>query len=303
MKIEDVRTFVAVAEQGSIQRAAKALGLTQPAVTRQIQRLEAGLGVPLLDRRTKPPGLTIAGSRVLPACRRMLKAAQDLKALAGGGEEPSGSLSIGIAQGVEDIALGAPLDALRARFPKLGVRIATHPSAGLLEQAAAARFDIAVVLLPYGASPPAALGGHLLGRDPLTVLAPASWALEPGLSAKRLGEYGWVLNAEGCGHRTALTKAVEAADATLAVNAEAFDMAVQLSLVSRGTGLGLAAPRVVAASPDREKLKPVLLEDGELAVGVWLIADQPGDAMRPVIECFEAALSAALHAAPERTAA
>src|SRR6476620_7522124 len=51
--LDEIRTFVVLAESGSLQRAAERLFLTPSAVTRQIQRLEAALNTPLLDRRVK----------------------------------------------------------------------------------------------------------------------------------------------------------------------------------------------------------------------------------------------------------
>ncbi len=302
MKLDDVRTFVAVAGEGSIQGAAAALGITQPAVTRQIQRLERALDADLLDRRTKPPTLSEAGTRILPACRRLLKSAADVAALSRDAAAPTGELHLAVAHGIEDIALGAPLDELRARFPKLTVRISTGSSLPLLDQASSGRFDVVVVLLPYGRTPPEAFNAHLLGRDPLTVVAPESWAVEPGPPGRGVGEAGWVLNAEGCGHRATLERALGALDAPFTVNAEAFDVGVQLSLVARGAGLGLASRRALAASPERHRLKPVTLEGADLAVGVWLLADRAGESLRAAIECFETALSAALHAAPESSA-
>ena len=47
--LREIRTFVAVAETGSIKAAARRLRLTQPAITRQIQRLESALGTAVLD--------------------------------------------------------------------------------------------------------------------------------------------------------------------------------------------------------------------------------------------------------------
>ena len=50
MNLGDLRAFVAVAETGSVNRAAAKLNLTQPAVTRRVQSFEATIGVSLLDR-------------------------------------------------------------------------------------------------------------------------------------------------------------------------------------------------------------------------------------------------------------
>src|SRR5437773_3998939 len=109
MNISDIETFVAVAEAGSVNRAARRLNLTQPAVTRRLQSFEASLSdAVLLDRRAKPPVLTPLGRQVLESCRRVLKASS----FPG---EPTGEFRIGIAHGLAEVMLSSPLDALRQR--------------------------------------------------------------------------------------------------------------------------------------------------------------------------------------------
>src|SRR5436190_78515 len=61
MNIEDVRAFVAVVDMGSVGRAALRLNLTQPAISRRVQRLEEDLGLTLLDRESQPARPTRAG--------------------------------------------------------------------------------------------------------------------------------------------------------------------------------------------------------------------------------------------------
>src|SRR5690349_18138213 len=78
--LDEIRTFVVLAESGSLQRAAERLFLTPSAVTRQIQRLEATLQTPLLDRRVKPGRITREGRAVLDRGREMLRIMDDLKA-------------------------------------------------------------------------------------------------------------------------------------------------------------------------------------------------------------------------------
>src|SRR5512147_143881 len=69
--LDEIRTFVVLAETGSLQRAAERLFLSPSAVTRQIQRLEATLKTPLLDRRVKPARITREGRAVLDGGRHM----------------------------------------------------------------------------------------------------------------------------------------------------------------------------------------------------------------------------------------
>ncbi len=124
MNLADVKAFVAVAETGSLHRAALRLGLTQPAITRRLQNFEALMGVAaLLDRRAKPRALTAAGRTALEYCRRALKAAE-LEASASATGEPADELRIGIAHSQAEVVLAAPIDGLRRRFPALRLNVA-----------------------------------------------------------------------------------------------------------------------------------------------------------------------------------
>lgn len=61
MELRHLRCFLAIAEEGTLTRAATRLHLTQPVVSRTLRQLEDHLGVRLIDRSTHHPGLTAAG--------------------------------------------------------------------------------------------------------------------------------------------------------------------------------------------------------------------------------------------------
>ena len=71
MRLEQLQAFLAVARTGSFQEAAKQCGVTQSTVSRQIQNLEAELGLPLLYRGGQSK-LTLAGEQLLPRSQRIL---------------------------------------------------------------------------------------------------------------------------------------------------------------------------------------------------------------------------------------
>ncbi|MBR9906225.1 MAG: LysR family transcriptional regulator, partial [Gammaproteobacteria bacterium] len=69
----DLLAFVLVAELGTFHEAAQRLHLSQPALTRRIQKLEELLEVELLERTTRRTRLTPIGADFLPRARRMLE--------------------------------------------------------------------------------------------------------------------------------------------------------------------------------------------------------------------------------------
>lgn len=94
-ELGNLRTFVAVSEQGGFAAAARHLRLSPPAVTRAIAALERHLGARLLRRTTRSVKLTEVGERFLSECRRILADLEQAEAAARGAHiEPQGELGI-----------------------------------------------------------------------------------------------------------------------------------------------------------------------------------------------------------------
>ena len=72
LPMDGIQAFVEIAELGTFSRAADKLGITQTALTRRIQRLEAFIGVQLLDRTTRSTSLTQVGREFLPLSMRLV---------------------------------------------------------------------------------------------------------------------------------------------------------------------------------------------------------------------------------------
>jgi DNA-binding transcriptional LysR family regulator len=134
--ITQLRSFVAVAEAGNISRAAKALFVAQPALSLQIKRLEAELGVPLFDRLPHGVKLTTEGEQLLDAARSALLAVDRLVDQAAALREEGGAvLTVGLmAHGAGDLTPGI-LRRLRQRHPSVKLRFRQFdfedPSVGL----------------------------------------------------------------------------------------------------------------------------------------------------------------------------
>lgn len=84
MDLREVRTFVAVAELGTVSRAAEHLHITQPALSRQIANLESELGLKLFDRAGRRLLLTSEGAQMLGECRGLLNYSRAIREHADG---------------------------------------------------------------------------------------------------------------------------------------------------------------------------------------------------------------------------
>ena len=102
MEMHQVRYFVAVARSLSFTRAAEAMRVAQPSLTRAIQKLEAELGGPLFRRERSNTHLTELGRLMLPHLQAALAAADDAKAQARRlKKQDVGSLALGVCVGIE----------------------------------------------------------------------------------------------------------------------------------------------------------------------------------------------------------
>ena len=294
MQFDDVRTFVAVAEARSVSRAARDLHLTQPAVTRRVQRLESSLGVTLCDRRRRPFTLTPAGRAALERCRRVLRAVRDVQSAVAHDGSPLRELRVGVAHALTEVTLTQPVDRLRRAFPRVTLALATGWSRDLLERVRDGALDAAIILLPEGERLPAGLDAVAVGRERLVVVEPrrARRARAGGLAG--LDGAGWVLNPDGCAARAMLERTLHGSRVRMRVAVETYTYDLQLALVARGRGLGLVPARILARSRLRSRLRVRRVPHLEFPLTIWSLR-RAGDAdLAPVLGALDRALEARL---------
>jgi DNA-binding transcriptional LysR family regulator len=145
MDLRYVRTFVSVAEAGSIARARGRLNVSQPAASRQILALETGLGVRLFDRIGRRLRLTSEGEDLVRQCRRLLVEADSLDARAGalkGGE--TGILRVGATPQTIEHTLSGFLSGYRRRHPGVEVHFVEDGGSRLPDRLEHGDFHVAV---------------------------------------------------------------------------------------------------------------------------------------------------------------
>jgi len=229
-----------------VTTAATRLHLSQPAVTRRLQRLEAELGVELFDRHAKPLAATAAGRAALDKGRRILQSVDDLLALVNG--QPSGDFRLGISMSVAALALARPIDELRKAYPRVAFEVVTGWSPSLIQQVRQGSLDMAFVTCLDGERSAADPEPIILGHHPLVFVASHTMRLPKLVEPQALGDATWVLNPHGCTFRHALHQVLQAAGVPLRTAVEVYGWDLQLSLVARGVGLGLFPAWIVARS-------------------------------------------------------
>ena len=145
MNVAQLRTFVAVVEKGSFSEAARALEISQPAVTMQVQALEAALGTTLLDRRYRRIDLTESGRALLPHAKQILEqldeARDEISMLSG---SVSGRLTISASTTPGDYIVPKLLGGFAAEYPEVSVSIDVHDTSEVVDAIEAGRAQLGV---------------------------------------------------------------------------------------------------------------------------------------------------------------
>jgi DNA-binding transcriptional LysR family regulator len=261
--LDEIRTFVVLAEAGSLHRAARRLYLTPSAVTRQIQRLEAALKTPLLDRSSKPAALTPTGRSVLEQGRELLRSYEELRALASPDAEPVGVFRLGLAHALARAHLVDTIQRFTRLFPGLRPQLAGDTTHDMLERLRSGDLEAALLLMPDGTPLPSNVAASVLATEAFTVVAPRSTA-----GTDDALDHPWVVNPRGCLIREALRRHVEKSGRSLHVVAEVNDLDLQLSLVAAGVGLAVVPARALPHHARRDALVPFTVDGFELRASV-----------------------------------
>jgi DNA-binding transcriptional LysR family regulator len=246
--VEQVRSFLAVADAQSISRAAEALHLTQGAVTQQVHNFEKAVAVRLVERSGRGIRLTDAGRSLATSCRAALRAfevvgdsARALKSL------EAGSLHLGASPTCASYYLPPLMAGFTRRFPEVILNVTVEPSAEINEEVRAGVLDCALV---EGRADPE-LMSIMIASDELVLVAHAT---HPLAAAHR------VTSAELAKHRYLGRGPLWAAETTVReMIGDAYDQSQVLNLghpeyvrAAALAGLGYAALPLLAVKTDLE---------------------------------------------------
>ncbi|HAT1612736.1 TPA: LysR family transcriptional regulator [Raoultella planticola] len=154
MELRYLRYFVAVAEARNFTRAARELGISQPPLSQQIQRLEREIGTPLLRRLTRGIELTEAGESFYEdACQILALSDAALEKTKGIARGMNGSLALGItSSNAFHPQIFALLRQFQLRYPAVTLRQIEGNMAALMSALGEGELDIAFVRLPCESS-------------------------------------------------------------------------------------------------------------------------------------------------------
>ena len=174
LSLDLLRGFESAARHGSFTKAAAELFLTQSAVSRQVQSLEAQLGVPLFERRHREIRLTGAGQRLFRAATEALRIVADAAAELRPSEPQHRTITVSCTVGFASLWLVPRLLDFQAQHPEVDIRIAAENRLIDIERE---RIEVAIRYGPPSLAPAGAT--RLFGEEVFPVCSPALSARAP----------------------------------------------------------------------------------------------------------------------------
>lgn len=261
MEIQQLRTFLAVAEEGHLTRAARRLYISQPAVSGQIKALEEELGIRLFERTPKGMRLTAEGQRLLLKARDILvrfeALADEARELR---EALDGDLRLGLNTDPGYLRAGAVRALITARHPQLAMHCSCVNSCDIAEILDQGRIEGGFLYCDGEEPWDPRLAGLELCRFRLEVVGPRSWAERLAhTSLDELLGMPWVWTATSCPFHNAIIRRFFAGRPLPEVRTVCDQEDALLAMCASGGGLTML----------REQQAQEAAERGEVCIWPW----------------------------------
>lgn len=262
--------LLAVAETGSIGRAAEAHGISQPSASARLSRLERRLGVALLVRDTTGTRLTPTGTAIAAWAGEVVTAARQLTdAVTSLREQAGARLSIAASLTVAEYLLPAWLLTLRAQHPELDVAATVANSHEVAERVRSGEADLGFLEAPEA---PTGVSVQQIGTDDLVLVVapgdPLAARASEGVDAAHIVDLPLLLREPGSGTRDTFLQALTDAlgDGTRPTLPHATTLgstATILAATRAGGGVGVLSARAAASDIAAGQLVRIPLRDAK----------------------------------------
>ncbi|AEY91887.1 transcriptional regulator [Streptomyces hygroscopicus subsp. jinggangensis 5008] len=291
---QELRTLVAVAEEGGFSAAAVRLGATQSAVSHAVRGIERKLGVVLFERGRFGARPTPAGERAAAHARRVLRMLAAMAADVRGADtgEVAGALRIAAFRSAALHLLPPALERLAALHPgvEVTVSVVREQGPGTAGEVAAGRADLGIATLGSPAALPAGLVGGVLLEEPYSLVHPAGHP-----APRSLPLVDWT---ENCGSYTRDWWAAQ--DWIPAATVTAEDDGAVLSMVGSGLGMAIMPALSLTGAPPSVRITDLGPERPYRSVGY---ATTPELAATPAVRALIRVLRSLGQGSSERTEA
>lgn len=149
----DLQYLVSIAETGSFGRAAQACGITQPALSERVKRIELALGAQLFERSKRGVNVTPMGTQIVSKARELLDQAVEIDQLIESGAEPlTGTLRMGAIATLGPYLFPRVLPKLKRSYPRLELVLHEGLTDALLSRLLAGSLDVVLAAAPLHSS-------------------------------------------------------------------------------------------------------------------------------------------------------
>lgn len=288
MEIRQLKTFLHVAELGSVSKAAQRLRIAQPALSRQLGQLEEELKVALFTRHGRGMVLTHAGETLRDRAASILKQLEETRLeLASESEVLRGRVAFGMPPSVAEALAGRLIETFLTQYPEVSLRFVTASSGYLLDWLHGGEIDLAV--LHAGEETTNIEVSPLLAEELFLITAagdPA--AARPAIGFAEVAQRRLLLSGPHQGLRLLLEKEAQRQGLELDILLEADALPVVRRLVAQGTGATILPIEAVRQEVEAGRLIAIPLEP-KLSRGL-VVARSLGRPASDAVERFCVAL-------------
>lgn len=295
MDLKQLRTFLEVADHGSLTRAADSLHIAQPALGRQIKQLEDAFGVALFDRHGRGMTLTATGRTLAERAQAILRLVEDTRAeISAAPRAVTGSVTLGVPPTVGEVLAGRLVERFLKLYPSVTVRIVPAFSGYLYDLLRRGEVDLAVM---YQTADTRQIKSQPLIEESLCLVgAPGALADWPAsFPFSQLAGRPLVLPGPRQGLRALLEREALKAGFTLTVAVEADALQTLKDLAGRGIGLTVLPKAAIHAEAHARSLSAATITGPELKRSLVLarsLARSASNAVRIFAETLQAETAA-----------
>ncbi|GGA77042.1 transcriptional regulator [Edaphobacter acidisoli] len=268
MELDDLRSFLILSEQLHFRRAAEMLHVSQPALSKQIRRLEDRMGGQLLIRRSRGLHLTAAGQVLLQHARHIIEdaeSAERVTRLALKGE--AGTLRVGF--GVAVLARGLPnlMMRFRKRYPNVDLSVRNMSTSDQTQELCERKIDVGFVRLPIRAEEIATI--PIVKERLMVVLSEQSaYDARKGLAGLRNAPFIIPCRADSASFYDHVFRTCRAAGFMPTVVQETDVFFTALNLVRAGLGVSIAPSAVQLMRVPQIRFAETRVPEGEWNIGI-----------------------------------
>jgi len=281
LELSELRSFLVLAHHLHFGQAAEALHLSQPALTKQIRKLESKIGGSLLLRGYRRVSLTPAGEILRDRAQRLLReaeTAEEIARLAVHGK--AGLLRIGF--GIASLAAGLPdiLTRFRQQFPAVQVSMRDMSTPNQIEALEQGDIDIGFVRLPVERTD---LVTVPVLEERLVAAIPQGMPYRKGLACLRSEPFVVIARSVSASFVDHLVRTCQAAGFSPRIVQEAVELFTVLNLVRGGVGVSLVPRSANLMHVPNVRLMDTGLEEAKWQIG---LAWRKSDPLDPLVRNF-----------------